>query len=155
MTEWLGFKVPCFVVLGIEEFAPGVQRVAIRGTQVRVFEPESVLQEHFEPGERIFSEGDFGDKCFVIVKGEVEVIKNGEAVATLGQGDVFGEIALISDNPRNAGVQAKSPVDVITVSRDAFGRLVKHLPGVKTTMEGLMAQKIGKQVDLATTLIKD
>ena len=117
-------------------------------TQVRIFRSESVVQEHFHTGDWVFHEGDFGDKIYVIVDGEVEIVKDDEPIATLKAGDVFGEIALISDSPRTAGAQAKMPVDVIAVSREAFKTLVAHLPGVKTTMDELMRQHGVDAIDL-------
>ena len=117
-------------------------------TQVRIFKRDAVAQEHFEPGQMVFDAGDFGDKVYVVASGEVEIIVAGEVVATLGEGEVFGEIALISDRPRTALVRAKTQVDVISVSRGAFKTLVKHLPGVKSSMEEVMRSH-GQEVDLA------
>jgi NADH dehydrogenase len=117
-------------------------------TQVRIFQSEAVAQEHFESGEVVFDQGDYGDKIYFIVRGEVEIIKDGARVATLRAGDVFGEIALVSDSPRTASVRAKSPLDVVTVSRGAFKKLLAHLPGVKGTMEQIMRQHLGREIDL-------
>jgi NADH dehydrogenase len=107
-------------------------------TQIRLFQPDAVRQEHFHDGEMIFDEGDFGNKLYVIVKGEAEILKGGAVLATIGKGEVFGEIALVEDSARTAGVKAKGDVDVITVSRPAFSTLVTHLPGVRSTVEQIM-----------------
>ena len=107
-------------------------------TEVRIFQKDAVAREHFHKGETVFDQGDFGDKVYVIVKGEVEVLVDGRSVAILAQGEVFGEVALISDVPRTATLKAKSPVDLITISRDAFETLVKHLPGVKLSMNEIL-----------------
>lgn len=107
-------------------------------TQVKLFEPDAVRPEHFHAGEMIFDEGDFGNKLYVIVKGEAEILKGGKSLVTIGPGQVFGEIALVEDSARTAGVKAKGDVDVITVSRPAFSTLVTHLPGVRSTVEQIM-----------------
>lgn len=121
-------------------------------TQVRIFKKDPVTQEHFQPGQMVFNSGDFGDKVYVVVSGEVEVVvEGGKVVATLGEGEVFGEIALISDKSRTAQIRAKTPLDVISVSRQAFKTLVKHLPGVKTSMEDVMRSH-GHEVDLEKEL---
>jgi NADH dehydrogenase len=117
-------------------------------TQVRIFRGDAVAQEHFEPGEVVFEQRDYGDKIYFIVKGEVDVIKDGTAVASLSAGDVFGEIALISDSPRNATLLATTPLDVVTVSRGAFNKLLAHLPGVKGTMEEITSRHLDRRVDL-------
>jgi len=107
-------------------------------TQVQIFQPDAVIQEHFHEGEVIFDAGDFGDKLYVIVKGEVEVIVNGNVVATMKDGEVFGEFALISDVTRSARVVARTHIDLISVSHTAFQQLVTHLPGVKSTIKEIM-----------------
>ncbi len=104
-------------------------------TQIRISQPDAVIQEHFHPGETIFDQGDFGTKLYVVAKGEVEVLSGGKLVATLGVGEIFGEVALVSDRARNAMVRAKTEVDVVTVSRTAFQRLVTNLPGVRGSIE--------------------
>lgn len=121
-------------------------------TQVKIFTPDAVLQEHFEPGEFVFDIGDFGDKVYFIVNGQVEVVKDGEVLATLSKGDCFGEVALISDHPRSASIRAKTPLDVISVSRYAFKTLLTHVPGVKQSMEEVMSRYLGRDVDLHTEI---
>lgn len=122
-------------------------------TQVRIFQPDAVLQEHFHAGETIFDQGDYGNKLYVVVKGEVEVLKGSDLLTTLGPGQLFGEIALVSDNARTATVRAKTDVDLVTVSRHAFQKLVTNLPGVRGTIEEAM-RKHGvdpSQLDMQTT----
>ena len=111
-------------------------------TEVRIFRPDSVSREHLHTGEMIFDQGDFGDKVFVVVSGEADVLRDGQSVATLKAGDVFGEMALIADHPRSAAVRAKTPVDLISISRDAFEKLVTHLPGVKSSMNEVLQKHI-------------
>lgn len=107
-------------------------------TEVRIFKADSVTREHLHTGETVFDQGDFGDKVFVVVSGEADVLRDGHAVAALKAGDVFGEMALISDQPRSASIRAKTPLDLISISRDAFEKLVTHLPGVKTSMNEVL-----------------
>ena len=111
-------------------------------TEVRIFHADSVSREHFHTGEAVFEQGDFGDKLYVVVKGEADVQRDGQSLATLKNGDVFGEMALISDQPRSAAVMAKTPLDLISISRDAFDKLVTHLPGVKTSMNELFQARM-------------
>jgi NADH dehydrogenase len=103
-------------------------------TQLRLFNEENVHREHFEKGETIFSHGDIGDKVYFIVKGEATVERNGTALATLRDGEVFGEAALLTKHPRNATLRAASTLDTVVVSREAFQELLGHLPGVRQAM---------------------
>ncbi len=122
-------------------------------TELRIFPDHEVSQEHFEAGETVFDDGDFGDKIYFIAKGEVEIVKNNKILATLRDTDLFGEIALISDKPRAAGVRAKTAVDVVVVSRGAFKKILAHVPGVRKIMEGIMSTHLGRQVDLIKEIV--
>ena len=117
-------------------------------TQLRLFHDEAVHREHFEPGETIFVAGDFGDKIYFLVKGNVTVERDSAILTTLRDGDVFGEAALISDLPRNATIRAATSVDAIAVSRDAFQEMLGHLPGLSETMEKIMETRMERNVDL-------
>ena len=106
---------------------------------------DAVTNEHFERDEVVFMQGDFGDKLYFIVRGEVEILIDGVVARTLHAGDSFGEIALVSNNPRAATVRAVSPLDVVSVSRSAFERLLAHLPGMHDTMHQIIARHLGDQ----------
>jgi NADH dehydrogenase len=117
-------------------------------TQLRLFHEEDVHREHVEAGETVFETGEFGDKVYFIVKGEATVERNGSPLATLRAGDVFGEAALISNQPRNATVRAETPLDVVAVARDAFRELLGNLPGLEGTMQNIMSARMGRTIDL-------
>jgi NADH dehydrogenase len=117
-------------------------------TQLRLFHEEAVHREHFEAGEAVFATGDFGDKVYFIVKGEATVERDGAALATLKNGDVFGEVALISNHPRNATVRAATALGVVVVSRDAFQELLGCLPGMTGAMQEIMRERLGRPLDL-------
>jgi CRP-like cAMP-binding protein len=83
-------------------------------------------------GKVLAREGEIGHEFFVIVDGEVEVAKDGQAVRKLGSGDFFGEIALIWDSPRRtATVTAASPVRLFVLTRQAFRGLIDHHPDIE------------------------
>ena len=109
--------------------------------QVHIYEPESVRRLFYHRGETIFREGDFGDRLFVIIKGEVEIVRHGTTVISLKPGEILGEMALVSDDPRSASAIAKTDVSAVAISRSAFQELVTHLPGVRTTVEAIMASR--------------
>ena len=117
-------------------------------TQLRLFHEENVHREHFEAGELVFGEGDFGDKVYFIVKGEAVVERAGTELACLQNGEVFGEAALISDQPRNAAVRAKTALDVVAVSREAFQELLGRLPGFSPALQDIMSRRLGRPLDL-------
>jgi NADH dehydrogenase len=113
--------------------------------QIKTARSPTLSQEHFGPGEIVFREGDHGDRVYLLVSGEVEVFHeiNGrlDVIATLRPGECFGEMALLSDAPRNAGIRAVGEVDVLSVYRDDFQTLLSHLPGLREIFDNLMASR--------------
>jgi len=86
----------------------------------------------FYAGQKIFAEGDSGDRAYLIQDGQVEIIKNGVALATLSKGELFGEMALVDDQPRMATAQALADTSVVIISRDAFReKLAKADPFIR------------------------
>ena len=81
---------------------------------------EHVKKRHSTAGETIVREGEPGEEFFVISDGEVDVIRADHEVARLGTGDFFGEVALISGEPRNATVVAEGEVDTYVLGKTDF-----------------------------------
>jgi CRP/FNR family transcriptional regulator, cyclic AMP receptor protein len=69
------------------------------GIKLDVFHHESEGRT-YAPGEKIFEEHEMGFEMYVVIKGEVELSINGEVLETLGEGEPFGEMALIDQAPR-------------------------------------------------------
>lgn len=90
-------------------------------------QPEDVAQifsrgmtQEFEAGQVVFEKGDRGDKLYLILGGSVEVYDGARPIATLSRGDMFGEMALISREPRSAGVRARETSSALVLSNDAI-----------------------------------
>ena len=81
---------------------------------------EKMSKRHYAVGETIIREGDPGEEFFLVSDGEVEVIRADHEVARLGPGNFFGEVALISGEPRNATVVAESEVDAYLLGKSDF-----------------------------------
>jgi thioredoxin reductase (NADPH) len=84
----------------------------------------------FAPGEAVIREGDPSDAFYVIAKGEAVVVQRGESGAeqvinVLKEDQYFGEIGLLRGEKRNATVRARTSLEVISVSKDAFKMLVE------------------------------
>jgi CRP-like cAMP-binding protein/Fe-S-cluster-containing hydrogenase component 2 len=84
----------------------------------------------FKPGERIITEGSFGNSFFILIRGSVNATLGPEALrlATLEKGSFFGEMTLISGLPRNASVTAAEVCSAIEIPRRAFEQWMKK-PG--------------------------
>ena len=98
---------------------------------------ETVIQRQtYQAGDRIFKEGDEGNIAYVVQSGEVEIFKTVDDVETVlgkvGQGGIFGEMALIDSKPRMAGARASKGSTIILVNRSMFEqKLNKADPFIK------------------------
>ena len=72
------------------------------------------------PGDELITQGAPGDAFYAIGAGQVDVTRDGEPVATLGPGDHFVEVALLTDAPRNATVTAHTATRVFRLDRQGF-----------------------------------
>jgi CRP-like cAMP-binding protein len=76
------------------------------------------------PGDALIEQGAEGDAFYAIRSGRMDVVRDGEVIATLGPGQYFGETALLTDAPRNATVQAHTPVRAFRLSRQGFDAVI-------------------------------
>jgi putative ABC transport system ATP-binding protein len=81
---------------------------------------DKMTKRLYRPGETIIREGEIGEEFFLISDGTVDVIRGDQRIAGLAQGDFFGEVALISGEPRNATIVASDEVDVYVLAKDDF-----------------------------------
>ena len=95
-----------------------------------------------DAGAAIISEGDSGDEFFFLADGAAEVSRGGNAVAKLGPGDYFGELALLDPAPRDATITATAPSNLLVMSRDVFTKALDDLPALRTAVLHGMARRI-------------
>ncbi len=111
--------------LRICEFLKGVEAFKNLTPHELTNVAERMTRRQYMPGEIIIREGEVGEELFLISEGEVEVDREGREVARLGPGDFFGELALMSGNPRNANVIASRPVDTYVLGKDDFDSAIQ------------------------------
>ncbi len=86
-------------------------------------------EESHALGTKLFSHGDPGDRFFLILEGKVRIGRTvagmgEEALAVLGQGDVFGEMCLFDEAPRSADATVHERCLLLSVSKDRFADLL-------------------------------
>jgi CRP/FNR family transcriptional regulator, cyclic AMP receptor protein len=86
-------------------------------------------EESHAYGTRLFQYGDPGDKLYIILEGKVRISREvagmgEEALAVLGAGEVFGEMALLDESPRSAGALAHERCRLLVITKDAFDDLL-------------------------------
>jgi putative ABC transport system ATP-binding protein len=112
--------------LRIGEFLKGVEPFSALNPADLTRIAETATLRHFEPGEVIIRAGEAGDELFLISEGEVEVVRDDHEVARLGPAEFFGEVSLISGQPRNATVVATEAVDAYVVEKGELNAAMEH-----------------------------
>jgi CRP-like cAMP-binding protein len=118
--------VPAFSELTDEE----LRRIATFANEDSVSEGATLLRE-----------GDFSNEMIAIESGTADVVRDGETVASVGPGDVVGELGVLEKEMRNASVVATSSMRVIRLTNWDVGRLPKE------TREKILAQASAKRPD--------
>ncbi len=90
----------------------------------------------------LIKEGAKGRELFVLVEGTVDVASLGRKLRTMGKGDFFGEIALITETPRSATVVATSTVRLLVITGQSFQRLLKDTPSIQSKVLLALAQRL-------------
>jgi CRP/FNR family transcriptional regulator, cyclic AMP receptor protein len=99
--------------------------------------------QSFKAGSVIFREGDEAHEFFVIKKGEVRIqIGGNRTINELSAGSVFGEMALIDNEPRSATAVAISDVELVPVSEKQFLFLVSQTPYFALKIMRVLAQRL-------------
>ena len=96
-------------------------------------------------GKDMTREGAPGREFFVLLDGTADVRKKGRKINTLGAGDFFGEISLVSRQPRTATVTATSPVRALVVTDYSFRHLLDESPQIKTKVMEAMAERLAPE----------
>ena len=78
----------------------------------------------FMAEEQLFATGQTGRSLYVVAEGMVQVHQDGQVLAELGAGEFFGEMALLTPEPRMAAVTAVTPTTLLRLNRDMFNQLV-------------------------------
>jgi putative ABC transport system ATP-binding protein len=99
---------------------------------------ERMRRRRFSRGDVIIRQGDFGETFYLVRSGSVDVTRRAgttnqeDHVTTLGPGTCFGERALIEDELRNASVVAAEEVEVYTLTKTDFWRLLGQIPNFRS-----------------------
>jgi CRP-like cAMP-binding protein len=111
-------------------------------TSRELVELAKITTESQVPAGRILChEGEIGRECFVVVEGEAMVTMSGARLADLGPGDLFGEMALLDDDPRVASVTAATDMRLLVLSRAEFQDLLAKMPTVtRRILRGVAAR---------------
>jgi CRP-like cAMP-binding protein len=122
-------RIPLFADLDNEERA----EVAARVHEVTV-----------EADHTLALQGDHAYELFVIEDGEAEVRREGEAIATLREGDVFGEIGVLVTGTRRATVVATTPMRLVAMFARDFKQVERQMPVIADRLREIMRERVAR-----------
>ncbi|MCP3913712.1 MAG: cyclic nucleotide-binding domain-containing protein [Actinomycetia bacterium] len=93
-------------------------------------------------GDVIIEQGRMGDRCYVIVHGTVGVYYADEHVASLDEGSMVGEMALVDHRPRNATVVAEADTEMAVFDIESFRTLLNEMPRASERVLSLLSQRL-------------
>ena len=93
------------------------------------------------PDELLIEQGSMPYELFLIESGTVDVVRDGAPLATLGAGDVVGEIALLAQQRRMASVRARTPVVALALPAEAFVQIATEMPEFADELRQLMISR--------------
>lgn len=96
----------------------------------------------FREDETIIEADQPGGTFFVIVEGEVKVVRGNRVVARAGPGEFFGEISLLDGGPRTASVVAATPVVAVRLFKASFDKVVTREPKVAAKILAVVARRL-------------
>jgi ATP-binding cassette subfamily B protein len=132
----------------LEQLADDAMRIFLKRTtllaplnhqELRSLLDHMVMKE-YAPGQAIVSEGEVGDAFYILRSGTASVLKESEGgrkLNTVKAGEFFGELALLTGDPRKASVVADEAVSVFCLAKDDFDKLIMKYPKVRETIIGI------------------
>jgi CRP-like cAMP-binding protein len=97
-------------------------------------------------GKTLMTEGARGREFFVLIEGTADVRSNTRLLPSLGPGDFFGEIALITEHPRTATVTTATPVRALVITDRAFRQLMHDSPEIQGKVLEAVASRLAHSI---------
>ena len=99
----------------------------------------------FAPGETIVQEGACGGELFFVCRGSLEVLRGADTqVGVIGEGEFFGEVAVLFNQPRTATVRALQQCDLLALDADDFHRIAADFPQMTSEFQQIAASRISR-----------
>jgi CRP-like cAMP-binding protein len=95
-----------------------------------------------DAGEVVIKKGDIGRELYLVARGQVEVIgETGKVLKVLRDGDIFGEIAVLTSQPRTADVRAKTACDLFVLDKADFSRILRDNPHIAEAVKQIAKER--------------
>ena len=96
----------------------------------------------FKKDRVLMTEGERGREFYVLLEGRADVTRKGKRVATLGPGAMIGEMALVSEKPRNATVTLATDAHLLVLTENRFQRLLAQHPSIQAKVMRSLADRL-------------
>ena len=116
----------------MRNLSPAEVQAVLPLLEFRAVQPETVICHEGEPG----------DALYFLAEGEAEVRKGETPIATLGAGEIFGEMSMLTGEPRSATVIARSPMHLYRLDRSHFNRLLTQSPQLASALSRVLARRL-------------
>jgi CRP-like cAMP-binding protein len=125
-----------------------LQKVALfKDTPLNVLEElgSHIVQRNYKTDELIIQKGDVGDSLFIIASGSVKVHDEEQIIATLFDGNFFGEISLLDSAPRSMSVTAAEPAELYNITAEDFYQVFRNQPEVTKVIVSTLTRRLRRQ----------
>ena len=111
-----------------------------------------VTELKIDKGTTLMVEGEMVHEFVIIESGTASVRRGGRKIATVGKGDVVGELALILRRPRTATVVAETDLSILVVDERSFNALLDDVPGLARQLLHTVAERMADNAKPASLL---
>jgi CRP/FNR family cyclic AMP-dependent transcriptional regulator len=143
--------IPCEYFMQIEAFSDLFPLLSTANPQTLEWLLNIAVEHEYPAGRAVLMEDAWGNAVYLLVSGWVKVRRtNGDdsvAIAILGRGDFFGEMAVLDESPRSTDVIALSPVKLLSVSQERFIQILFKDPQLHHRMLQLMVRRV-RQINM-------
>ena len=96
----------------------------------------------YDVGAVIFTQDSYADTLYVLVEGSVDIVRNAQRLATIEDGSLLGEMAILEQRPHYASAVAKTPCKLVPLSRQRFRFLIEETPNFALDVMEIMAERL-------------
>lgn len=101
-------------------------------------------------GENVFEQGRTSDALYLVLEGEVAILKDGKELARLGPSISFGEMGLLRHRPRGAGARAITDARVLELTQSDIDQMLEEEPARAATLYKVLAECLAEYLALST-----
>lgn len=101
--------------------------------------PEIII---LSPGDFVFRQGERGDRMYLVIEGEIDLVVGNKVVESAAPGAFIGELALIDESPRSASARARTEARVFPIDEQRFQSLVQETPSFALDLMRTLAARL-------------